>query len=622
MRDVESERTLTGSVNEYLEELLGSYRLYLQVWQELIGIESKRWLVRMSVVLSVSSLLFIAVPGLTGLAVSHMQLDVSKMPWVVLATIALVRYGSRFLQWAQDRCREFVMGENMGQIDLVLNQKFLEKSMGQHVSDSEVLSASNVEKGRARIMDLEGMLMFEGIPSGISMIVSYTLLWILSPVAAFIQTLNIVNYLIWMVYLNQRVTNECTPIDTEFRALNRHRVDVWELVSRVKASGKEAHEVQYMENWFRRILSKDRPFWYWYIDKASIRGGISIFFDMLVWCYAFWQVHIGHYEVGLLFPILSWTQTLSNDLWRIGHVMHRLDWNTPPVRAMMDAMMLEPAAKDVPHARVIGRDEPLSIEFQDVSFGYPGHPFVLEHVSFTIEPGEVVALVGPTGSGKSTIVHLLMRGSDPTSGQILVNGIDLREVNRVSLLRRIGCIAQKPEPLSGTIRYNLLYGLSEEEQAQISDEEIWAMMKAFQIDFGSRLRDGLDTQIGKNGVELSGGQKQRLLIGSAVMMRPDIFLIDEATSSLDSTTEKKVQAALDRLLQERERSALVIAHRLDTVRSADKVIVLRPLGDLREGESQVETVAQGEGHSSAFKNAYLKSHTFRRLADDQNVLVA
>ena len=225
------------------------------------------------------------------------------------------------------------------------------------------------------------------------------------------------------------------------------------------------------------------------------------------------------------------------------------------------------------------------IEFQNVGYHYDHQAAdkdpipTLEDISFTIEPGEKVALIGPSGVGKSTIMKLLLRYMEPTEGRILIDGVDLRKLDLQSWLLNIGYVAQQFEVFNGTIRYNLTYGLTEERKKTVTDDEIWAVMRTLQIDFGDRLVDGLETRIGYNGIKLSGGQNQRLMIGSAALKEPKFMIIDEATSSLDATTERLVQDGLEKVLD--QCGALIVTHRLNTVRRiCDRFILM----DRRDGE--------------------------------------
>jgi subfamily B ATP-binding cassette protein MsbA len=209
-----------------------------------------------------------------------------------------------------------------------------------------------------------------------------------------------------------------------------------------------------------------------------------------------------------------------------------------------------------------------SVEFRDVCFEYnPGEP-VLDRVSFRIEPGEVVAIVGPSGAGKSTVADLIPRFYDATSGQVMVEGVDVRDIRIASLREHIAMVPQETILFSGTILDNISYG-----RPGASMDEIVAAAKAANADeFISQLPDGYDTLLGESGVGLSGGQRQRIAIARALLKDPRILILDEATSSLDTTSEGVVQDALDRLMK--GRSTLVIAHRLSTVTNADRILVM------------------------------------------------
>lgn len=208
------------------------------------------------------------------------------------------------------------------------------------------------------------------------------------------------------------------------------------------------------------------------------------------------------------------------------------------------------------------------VEFQDVSCAYrPGRP-VLEHVSFRVEPGQVVALVGATGSGKTSIANLIPRFYDVTSGRVLVDGYDVRDVRLQSLRRQIGVVMQETLLFSGTIRENIVFG-----RPTATDDEVRAVARAARADeFIERLPHQYDTRLGERGVSLSGGQKQRLAIARALLMDPRILILDEFTSSVDLETERLIREALAELL--RGRTTFVIAHRLATLQRADQILVM------------------------------------------------
>jgi subfamily B ATP-binding cassette protein MsbA len=209
------------------------------------------------------------------------------------------------------------------------------------------------------------------------------------------------------------------------------------------------------------------------------------------------------------------------------------------------------------------------IAFDRVSFRYdPAEPLVLEDVSFTVEPGKVVALVGPSGAGKTTLVELLPRFWDPTSGEIRLDGVPLTHLSRRSLRGLMAVVGQDTVLLNDTVHANIAYGMPEAARAQVEA----AAAAANAAEFVAELPHGYETVLGERGARLSGGQRQRIAIARALLRDAPILILDEATSALDTESERLVQQAIERLM--RDRTVFVIAHRLATVRYADRLIVL------------------------------------------------
>jgi subfamily B ATP-binding cassette protein MsbA len=232
------------------------------------------------------------------------------------------------------------------------------------------------------------------------------------------------------------------------------------------------------------------------------------------------------------------------------------------------------------------------IEYRDVSFSYnQDKGRVLSHISFSAKPGQTIAFVGHSGSGKTTLVSLLARFYNVRDGKILIDGIDINELKLADLRRQISLVNQQVVLFNDSIANNIRYGLPGEitEQA-ITD----AAKSAHAWDFIQRLPEGLQTQVGENGVLLSGGQRQRLAIARALLRDSPILILDEATSALDTEAERHIQAALEHLMQ--QRTTLVIAHRLSTIEKADLIVVMHN-GEIMETGTHGELLAKGKHYA-------------------------
>jgi ATP-binding cassette subfamily B protein len=208
------------------------------------------------------------------------------------------------------------------------------------------------------------------------------------------------------------------------------------------------------------------------------------------------------------------------------------------------------------------------VEFRNVSFSYEGAQPALREISLTVEPSQMIGLCGPSGAGKSTFVNLLCRFYDVTDGQILIDGVDIRDYDVRWLRRQIGMVLQEPYLFHGTIADNIRYGKPDASEREI----ITAAKAANAHDFVVAFPDGYDTMVGERGQSLSGGERQRISIARAILHNPRLLILDEATSSVDTETEKQIQQALDRLVD--GRTTFAIAHRLSTLQAANRLIVL------------------------------------------------
>jgi ATP-binding cassette subfamily B protein len=270
--------------------------------------------------------------------------------------------------------------------------------------------------------------------------------------------------------------------------------------------------------------------------------------------------------IGEIVMFMSIATMLISRLEQAVSFVNQMFMQAPKMREFFEILDTAPAVHDRPHAKDVGRFAG-KVAFENVSFSYDGKRPAIQDVSFTVLPGENVALVGATGSGKSTTLGLLHRAFDPQSGAIRIDDDDIRDLTLSSLRRNIGVVFQEPMLFARSIRENLQVGRPEATDAEM----IEALERAQAIEFISRQTDGLSSIIGERGRSLSGGERQRLSIARALLKNPPILILDEATSALDASTERKLQLALDEVMK--GRTTFVIAHRLATIRNADRILV-------------------------------------------------
>ena len=318
---------------------------------------------------------------------------------------------------------------------------------------------------------------------------------------------------------------------------------------------------------------------------------------VIVW-FGGYEVVNGNITAGALVAFLTYAVNLANPVKRISRVygtIQKAMAGADRVFAIMDmpeAISDKPEAKPIPAVK--GR-----VEFDDVTFGYKEDVPALQNISFSAEPGQMIAFVGPSGAGKSTVANLIPRFYDVTGGAIRIDGQDVRDVTMSSLREQIGIVPQETMLFSTTVRENIRYG-----RLDASDEEIIQAAKdANAHDFIMQLPEGYDTKIGERGMNLSGGQRQRIAIARAILKDPQLLILDEATSALDTESEKIVQAALDRLMV--GRTSFVIAHRLSTIFNADQIYVIEK-GRIREHGTHEELLQLGGLYSSLYKIQFSK----------------
>lgn len=306
---------------------------------------------------------------------------------------------------------------------------------------------------------------------------------------------------------------------------------------------------------------------YWHSMDVARGFALSVVF-FAIFAYIFVQTVEQRFTLGDMVLLVTLINALRLPLFSMSFIVDQFQRAITGSKDYVSAMELEPEIKDKPQSHNLAVTDG-QVSYDAVNFSYNGEKKILHDITFTIEPGEKVALVGESGEGKTTLSNLLMRLYEPQSGDITIDGANINAVTQASLRRSIATVFQDPALFSGTIRENIAYAHPRATHAQV----VAAAKAANAHSFIEKLEHGYDSEIGERGIKLSGGQKQRIAIARAILKDAPILILDEATSSLDSRSEHLVQEALDRLMK--GRTTLIIAHRLSTIAHVDKIVTIK-----------------------------------------------
>ncbi|WP_460192822.1 ABC transporter ATP-binding protein [Thermosynechococcus sp. FA-CM-4201] len=401
-----------------------------------------------------------------------------------------------------------------------------------------------------------------------------------------------------IAWFGNRLLRQSRLSQARIADLASHLTEIFSGIRLIKAFAAEDYAVEQFEQQAdinrraryraERIKSMQYP----------VVGFLEALSIMLLFILGAWQINAGHLTGPQFLSFVAAVALLMEPINMISADYNELKMAQASVERSFGLLALEPTIKEMSHAQPL---PPISgkVQYLDVCFGYDPERPVLKDFNLLAEPGEVIALVGHSGAGKSTIVNLLPRFYDPQAGKVLIDGIDIKTVTLKSLRRQIGIVPQETILFSGSIAQNIAFGYSEPDWERL----IEAAKIANAHDFITRFPDGYQTWVGERGINLSGGQRQRLAIARAVYADPRILILDEATSALDSESEALVQSALEKAMK--GRTVFIIAHRLATVRRADRILVLEQ-GRIIESGSHQELLAQSARYAQFYTQQYFQ----------------
>lgn len=336
----------------------------------------------------------------------------------------------------------------------------------------------------------------------------------------------------------------------------------------VRSFARESHEIEQFEHEnqrnFRAAMKATKLS---SLLSPLVEFSAAIAVTVILW-YGGYNVVTGVISAGSLIAFLIYAINLSNPVKRLSQVYSNIQKSMAAGDRVFEILDTEPEVKEKPNAKDLPELKG-DVEFDNVSFSYDGEKNALDSLNLHVPAGRIIAVVGPSGAGKTTIANLLPRFYDVTDGALRIDGVDVRDVTFKSLREQIGLVPQETMLFNASIKDNILYG-----RLDGTDEEVYAAAKAANaLEFIEKMPEGMDTIVGERGSSLSGGQRQRIAIARAILKDPKILILDEATSALDTESEKLVQEALERLMK--NRTAFVIAHRLSTIKNADQIIVMK-----------------------------------------------
>jgi ABC-type multidrug transport system fused ATPase/permease subunit len=495
---------------------------------------------------------------------------ITQLEWllVLTATMFIAENLQALVGWRANRLILYISTELEYYLPNRIQQKFLQLSLGYHERENTGNKITKVQRGVDHIADLIRNMSWEVMPTAIQMLVTLVILlivdWRLS--AVFIVTAPL---FLWVTYrVNKSVKRKREYVEEEWERSSGKMTQAIINVNTVQSFVQEPREAAEYANIRENIRANEWQIWGKVMNFAFVRDVIVNTGRAATLLMGIWLVLYGQVTVGTLVFVVTVSEKAFFSLFRLSRFYDRIQDSVEAVNRFVALSQEEPEIKNPPQGK-----KPRSVQgevvFDGVGFSYDAtHEKALDDVSLTLEPGTVNAFVGPSGGGKSTVVKMMYRHYDPDEGSVMLDGIDLRKYDLHGFRKHMAIVPQEVEIFNGSLRENIAYA---NPRASFG-----AIKRAAQIanveEFVNKLADGYDTEVGERGVKLSGGQRQRLGIARALLADPKILIFDEATSNLDSQSERLIQEAMDRVSN--NRTVILIAHRLSTIRHADQIFVM------------------------------------------------
>lgn len=470
-------------------------------------------------------------------------------------------------------------------------ERLLEFSPGQHMAENSGLKQSMVSKGQHALNTLAYTGVYDLTPVILESTILIGILLYRSPLLGFVVIFGCIAFLVISTMMNRPFVPKLKKHEKMWHDDNRLHGEIMRNLPLVQFNAQEERIVQECDESTASVGAYAKSIWIPFQLKAALRNGVIIGgTSAAIIAAAGYAVVNGECSPGQFMTLVWWAFSPLGKIESLSSIQRRVLSMRTAIERYWEMLAMESDVIDSPDAVwpdiIRGK-----IEFHNVSFSYPARKGQMANddddtapspeepqesvsgLSFTINPGERIAIVGPSGAGKSTIIKLIMRSSDRFEGEILVDGYEIRQLAKKRLRRAIGIVEQDVTLWDNTLRANITFGLSRHQRDQVTDPELDRICALCRIDqFMSRMEHGYDTVIGERGVQLSGGQRQRVGIARAIIKNPAILILDEATNNLDAESEHLISEELEEV--SRNRTTLIVAHRFSTIRNADRIIVM------------------------------------------------
>lgn len=490
------------------------------------------------------------------------------------------RYENKNFDWA---VKQYLSVEGL--------TKALSFSLGQHKNEHSGIKLSVLSNGANALSSTAYMLSYEFLGSALNVVFAIIAISFISLTIGLVSTAGVVILIVWILHTNGKFKDKMVQERKMWDENSRVRHEIVENIEVVKTNAQEKRVISEFKNNSDEAQVFAQNLWIRFSDESMLRNIFSLMIYVLCMALAIVFFFNGSLAGGFIVTLFFWLSWVFNGIGRLGRMHRRLMQDWAAIRRLFIMFDVESDIKNSPNAmcpKIIG-----AIEFRHVSFAYPKQKFisdedsenknineeigkeeskeVLSDISFSIKSGERIALVGESGAGKSTTASLMLRAYDPTKGEILIDGKNLKDIEIDYYRDHVGFVEQSVMLFDNTLRYNILFPLNGKSK-DFPEDELRRISKTARIDkFITRMPKEYDTTIGERGVRLSGGERQRISIARALVKNPKILIFDEATSNLDSTNEKEIREAL--YLVSKGRTVIIIAHRLSTIKDADRIFM-------------------------------------------------